>query len=217
MKYSALAFALSALVFPARATAHVLDQYLQVTQLALAPEHIDVELRLIPGVQIADRVFAQIDTNDDGLIAHSEEQAYARNVMHELTLAVDGRQLPLTLVNAQFPSRSDMREGVGVIRLQLTAKVSLSAVGQHRIDIRNDYQREIGAYLVNVLVPTSDSLRITRQTRDPLQHQLQLDIDMRPPVVAQSHRSLLIWLLALSVLLWSLRRLRRVTKANAGG
>lgn len=178
MKRAALAFVTCAFVCPATATAHVLDQYLQVAQLTLAPDGVGVELRLIPGVQVADRVFAAIDSNGDGRIAPAEAEAHARAVMHELTLAVDGRRVPLTLVGAQFPSRSELQDGVGVIRLELAAQVSLMTEGRHRIAMRNDYWPEIGVYLVNVLVPKSASMTVARQTRDPLQHELQLDVDI---------------------------------------
>ncbi len=186
MKLAALAFVAGAFVCPATATAHVLDQYLQVAQLTLAPDGVGVELRLIPGVQVADRVFAAIDSNRDGRIAPAEAEAYARAVMLALTLAIDGRRVPLTLVGAQFPSRSEMQDGVGVIRLQLTAQASFMTEGRHRVDMRNDYWPEIGVYLVNVLVPKSATMTVARQARDRLQHELQLDVE-----IARAKRGLL--------------------------
>jgi hypothetical protein len=44
----------------------VLDQYLQVAQIALAPDGVRVELRLIPGVQAADRICTLIDAGGMG-------------------------------------------------------------------------------------------------------------------------------------------------------
>ena len=77
-----LACCLCVLIFQATAAAHVLDEYLQVAQIALAPDGVRVELRLIPGVKVADRIFALIDVDDvDGKISPVEEQAYARRVL----------------------------------------------------------------------------------------------------------------------------------------
>src|SRR5262245_58738399 len=87
------------------ASAHALDQYLQVAQIALAPDGVRVELRLIPGAQAAGRVFALIDVNGDGEISSAEEQAYARRALQDVTVEADGRRAPLALTGVQFPSR----------------------------------------------------------------------------------------------------------------
>ena len=60
--------------------AHVLDQYLQVAQIALAPDGVRIELRLIPGAQVAARVFVLIDTDGDGQLSTVEQPAYAQRV-----------------------------------------------------------------------------------------------------------------------------------------
>jgi hypothetical protein len=156
------------------ATAHVLDQYLQVAQIALAPGGARVELRLTPGVQVSDRVFAMIDVDGDGQISSAEEQAYARRVLQDVALEVDGRRAPLALTGIQFPSRREMNEGVGAIRLDLAAEAALSAEGEHQLSFRNDHLPELGVYLVNALVPTTSEIKIIGQARDPLQHELRL-------------------------------------------
>jgi hypothetical protein len=56
-----LACCLCAFAFQATAAAHVLDEYVEAAQISLAPEGARVELRLVPGVEVADRVFALID------------------------------------------------------------------------------------------------------------------------------------------------------------
>src|SRR6516165_8652054 len=105
----------------ANAPAHVLDQYLQAAKIALEPGGLRLELRLTPGVQVADRVMALIDLDGDGQISAEEEQAYAHEVLREITLDLDGRRLPLVLTGVHFPSRREMNEGVGSIRLELLA------------------------------------------------------------------------------------------------
>ena len=81
-------------------SAHVLDQYLQVAQIALAPDGVRIELRLTPGVQVAERICTLIDADRDGQITTAEEQAYARRVLQDLELAINGVNAPLTLIFA---------------------------------------------------------------------------------------------------------------------
>ena len=164
-----------AFAFQATAAAHVLDQYLQVAQIALAPDGVRVELRLVPGVQVADRIFALIDVDGDGKISPAEEQAYARRVLQNVALEVDGRRTPLALTGVRFPSRREMNEGTGAIRLDLAAEAALGAASEHQLSFRNDHLPELGVYLVNALVPTTDAIKITGQQRDALQHVLQVD------------------------------------------
>src|SRR5215468_8357825 len=156
------------------APAHVLDQYLQIAQIALAPGGARVELRLIPGAQVADRIFALIDADGDGQISSAEGQAYARRALQDVALEVDGRRAPIALTGVQFPSRREMNEGVGAIRLSLTAEAALGAAGEHQLFFRNDYLPELGVYLVNALVPSTSEIKISGQARDPLQREMRL-------------------------------------------
>jgi hypothetical protein len=162
------------------APAHVLDQYLQVAQIALAPGGARVELRLTPGVQVADRIFALIDADGDGHISSAEEQAYARRVLQDVALEVDGRRAPLALTGVQFPSRREMNEGVGAIRLGLAAEAALGAAGEHQLSFRNDHLPELGVYLVNALVPATSEIKISGQARDPLQREMRLNFHSAP-------------------------------------
>ena len=158
-----------------RGSAHVLDQYLQVTQIALGPDGARVELRLIPGVQVADRVFALIDVDGDGQISPGEEQAYVRRVLQDIAFEIEGQRAPLELRGVQFPSRREMKEGIGAIRLDLASQAALGTTGEHRVSFRNDHLAELGVYMANALVPTTETIKITGQERDALQHGLRVD------------------------------------------
>ena len=175
-----LACFLCTFAFQATAAAHVLDEYLQIAQIALAPGGPLVELRLIPGVQVANRVFAMIDIDDDGQISSAEEQAYARRVLQGIAFEVDGRRVPLALSGVQFPSRRAMNEGIGAIRLDLAAEAALGAVGEHQLYFRNDHLPGLGVYLVNALVPTASEIKISGQGRDPLQREMRLSFLVDP-------------------------------------
>jgi hypothetical protein len=192
------------------AAAHVLDQYLQIAQIDLAPGAVRVEMRLIPGVQVADRIFALIDADGDGNISAAEEQAYARRVLQDLALEVDGRRAPLTLTEVRFPSRLEMNEGFGAIRLHLAAETASGMEGEHQLSFRNDHLPELGAYLANALVPTTHAIKITGQTRDALQHGLRIDFRATPETAHGWPRRVGISLLCLCVALlcaaWKIRR-----------
>ena len=175
-----LACLLCVLALPAAAGAHVLDEYLQVAQIALAARGVHVELRLIPGVLVAERVFGMIDVDHDGQISKLEEQAYARRVLQDIALEMDGRRTQLALTRVEFPSRREMNEGVGAIRIDLAVDASLAVEGDHQIVFHNDHQPDLSVYLVNALVPTTREIKISRQARDPLQREIRLSFQVTP-------------------------------------
>ena len=173
-----LACALCAFAFQATAVAHALDEYVQAAQIALAPDGVRVELRLTPGVFVAERVFALIDSDGDGQLSTTEEEAYARRVLRDVALEVDGRPAPLALKRVEFPSRPEMEAGVGAIRLELAAEADLNAAGEHQLSFRSNHLPELGVYLVNALVPTANEIKLGRSERDPLQRELRLSLQV---------------------------------------
>jgi hypothetical protein len=171
---------LYAFAVQATAGAHVLDEYIQGAQIELAPGGPRIELRLTPGARVADRVFAMIDVDGDGQISPAEQRGYARRVLQDLALEVDGRRAPLALIGIDFPSRSEMNQGIGAIRLDLAADAPLSAAGEHQLVFRNEHLPELGAYLVNALIPTSREIKIGGQERDPYQREMRLSFHVNP-------------------------------------
>src|SRR5262249_8444804 len=103
-----------------------------------------------------------------------------RHALRDVTLEVDGRRAPLALMGVQFPSRREMSEGVGAIRLDLAAEVALVVAGVHQLSFRNAHLPELGVYLAHALVPTTDAIKITSQQRDLLQRGLQVDFRVTP-------------------------------------
>ena len=200
------------------ASAHVLDQYLQVAQIGLAPDRVRIELRLIPGVQVADRICAVIDADGDGQIAAAEEQAYAKRVWQDLTLAINGVNAPLTLNEVQFPTQQEMREGLGTIRLTLVAAVTLNVADRQQLDFRNNHMPEFSVYLVNALVPAAKDIKITGQERDPLQREIRLSLHQTGEPRAWPGGLLLYVCLVLFFRQWKylLRVLRRYSISQMG-
>jgi hypothetical protein len=96
----------AAAILPAQsAVAHRIDDYLQATLLSLQPEQIEASMRLIPGISRAPAVIAAIDANGDGLFSDDEQRQYARRVLGDLSISVDGRRLEPTLLSGVFRRR----------------------------------------------------------------------------------------------------------------
>jgi hypothetical protein len=196
------------LLLPAAGGAHRLDEYLQASRLGIERDRVSVEIDLTPGVAVADKVFAWIDTDRDTRVSAAEADAYARRVLGSITLDVDGRGLPLTLLDCQVPSVLDMRQGIGTVRLRAAAWTSPSPAGPHRLLYRNLHQPDVSVYLVNALLPDSQTLVITGQLRDIQQHELRLDYRIESPWVAEVWRLVAALSAAslLTMLTWRRRR-----------
>jgi hypothetical protein len=98
--------ALGAVLFlsvAAPALAHRLDEYLQATTFVVDGDHLEVQMRLTPGVEVFDRVLAAIDANGDGVISEAEERAYVKQVSRDLSIKIDGYPLQLRLVSSTLP------------------------------------------------------------------------------------------------------------------
>jgi hypothetical protein len=178
--FVSLAFACFCLVCPDRAAAHRLDEYLQATRLSVEHGRIELEIDLTPGVDVASEIFALMDTNHDGQLSAEESEAYVRQVLSSIMLNVDGRPVPVTLIDSRFPEFSDMAEGVGTIRLRASGAFPVTGAGRHQLYYRNAHQSKVGVYLVNALVPADKQIEIVEQRRDYLQHELTVDYRINP-------------------------------------
>jgi hypothetical protein len=199
------------LATPAPADAHRLDEYLQATRLSVDIERVGLEIDLTPGVSVASEVFAWIDTNRDGQISNAEGEAYAQYVLRSVTLSVDGRPVPVTLVDVRFPQFHDMSLGVGTIQVRATAKVPAAGAGRHHVSYFNAHRPESSVYLVNALVPADSRIQIGGQRRDSAQRGLAFDYNVTADGSWARTCSLLAGLAMAGVL-----RVTRRPRTNAG-
>lgn len=149
-------------------SAHRLDEYLQATLLNVTRDAVEVELRLTPGVAVLPTVLLVIDRDLDGRISPEEEKAYGEWVARDLELRLDGRLRPLRLMESQFPSTGEMREGLGSIRLKLRA-----AGSGRQLRFENRHLSEVSAYLVNCQSAPGDGLVVGAQQRDEAQRSIR--------------------------------------------
>jgi hypothetical protein len=168
------------LTTPAPAAAHRLDEYLQATRLSVDLEHVGVEIDLTAGVRVAPDIFGSIDTNCDGQISIAEAEAYGQEVLRSVVLSVDGRPVPLRLLEIRVPQFHDMSLGVGIIRIRASATHSAAGSNRHRLSYVNVHRSESSVYLVNVLVPADPRIEIRGQTRDSAQHGLTVEYSVMP-------------------------------------
>jgi hypothetical protein len=160
-------------LLPGPALAHALDEYVQAALVSVERDRIALSLRLVPGVAIVEQVLPLLDTNCDGTISEGESRAYARGLITELRLTLDGKPLALRLANVQMPPLPGLREGLGAIHINLEA-AGASAPGTHQLVLENLHQPRFSAYLANGLRPRDAAIRITAQSRNETQSRFEM-------------------------------------------
>jgi hypothetical protein len=191
---TALVLALTAAVAISTAlSAHRRDEYLQAARLALEPGRVSVELDLTPGIAVAEAVIAEIDRDRDGLLSADEKRAYVKHVLAAIELRVDGGSLHLQPIASMFPDLDAFRRGEGTIQLQSAGVLPRLSDGRHQLQFRNTLSSDVSVYLANALVPASDRILVTGQTRDPSQQDLTIDYVVR----AERAPSVSPWLVAI--------------------
>jgi hypothetical protein len=184
--------------------AHRLDEYLQATRVSINRDRVDLEIDLTAGANIASRILALIDTNQDGSVSDAEADAYAQQVVRALRVDVDGRPASITLTARQFPDPRDVRLGVGTIHLRGIANVA-AADGPHHLTYLNTHLPDASVYLVNALEPSTDAIQIGPPHRDAAQRSLTLDYR----VTSRAHWTSAAWslaALAMVTILWIARK-----------
>lgn len=202
-----------AIVAGTSASAHRRDEYLQAARIDVAPDHVAIDLDLTPGAAVAEAVIAGLDGDRDGVLSANEQQAYARHVVDAVSIAIDGRPLPLRLTAATFPALSAARRGEGIIRVRLDAQGAVSSAGAHQVYFKNAHLPEHSVYLANALVPESARVSVTAQRRNIDQSELTIDYAVAPAPKGASHAPLIVTLTFASMLMIPLvRRMPRPAK-----
>lgn len=196
-----LGVALTAL-FPAAGGAHRLDEFLHATRVALEPQSIRLELELTPGSSIARSVVNRIDVDHDQRFSGDEAESYARLVLRDVSVWLDGTALDLRLQHVEVATPEELLAGMGAISMVAT-RTMVPTLGRHQLKLRNNHENA-AVYLMNALVPETDDIIITAQSRDGRQQEFSIDYEVRSPP------SQLWWILplCLSVGTFGARRLR---------
>jgi hypothetical protein len=156
------------------AVAHNLDEYLQAAIVSVSADRVDVSIRLVPGVAVLNTLLPQIDTDSDGVVTPQEQRAYASRVASDLSLKIDGVTVPLAVRASEFSPLARMKEGLGEIRLKLTA--GLPPGGPDRsLVLENHHLPDLSAFLANCLVPQNGDIHILAQKRNSSQSVYEID------------------------------------------
>lgn len=182
----------STIVAAGTVSAHRLDECLQAARIAVEPERIELEMSLTPGIEMADQIVGEIDSDGDRTFSTGEQRAFASRVLASLDLAHDGRPVNLVGTATTFPDIDAIRRGEGTIHLRSIAALPAQVDGQHQVSFRNGYRPDTSVYLANALVPENSRVAVTAQRRDMTQRNLTIDYVMRGSQPA----SISMWLLS---------------------
>jgi len=155
--------------------AHRLDECLQATRIAIAPDRVEVTIHLTPGVEVAEAVLQKMDLNRDQTLSPLEAEAYAELLLRDVTLKVDGQPQRLVLSDVDCASTERMRSGLGTLLVKAGAQFPRLSPGPHELFFRNQHHTNVSAYLVNALVPKTPGMVIERQVRDVRQTEVRID------------------------------------------
>lgn len=187
------------LAFAPAVFAHRLDEYLQATLVAIEPEGIRLEINLTPGVAVADKVLALIDSDRDGTISTNEATAYAELLKRDLSVQLDQHTVGLKLAAFNFPSESELRTGVGIIQLEYSIIAGSYPGGAHRLTIADRHLPALSVYLFNAALPKSASVQITAQKRNENQSLGEIEFTLNRPANSPKEFGIIASLIALPV------------------
>jgi len=156
---------LALLAFPCALFGHRLDEYLQATLVFIERASIRLDINLVPGIALTDDLLAAIDRDQDGLISPAESAAYAATLQRDLTVRLDRQDLALKVTSCTFPAHADLREGTGIIQIELSAQIAALPPGTHTLRVENRHRASASIYLLNAALPASPALQIVSQTR----------------------------------------------------
>jgi hypothetical protein len=175
------------------ASAHRIDEYLQATLLSLQADRVQASMRMIPGILVASSVISGIDGNGDGVLSDDEERTYAQRVLGDLSVTVDGARVQPKLISWNFPQPAQLRDGIGEIHIEYTLDLPRGD-GNRTLILANHHLSGASVYLMNVLVPLDQDIRILAQKRNEKQSFYELDYQQNIAATDTPWSRLRIWL-----------------------
>ena len=179
------------------ALAHRVDEYLQAATLLVSSGRLQLDMRLVPGIEVAQKVLDSIDLDHNGVLSSAEQRTYALHVLRDLYLTLDARPIGLSLTSLRFDRIPALRDGTGEIQLLFDA--DLPSGGEvRRLVLENRHRPKISVYLVNSLMPDDPAIRIAKQERNYQQSIYELEYVQQASTAAESTAGVsMFWLLAI--------------------
>ncbi|MBL9139005.1 MAG: hypothetical protein JNK85_24265 [Verrucomicrobiales bacterium] len=154
---------------------HRLDECLQAMRVNVATDRLTLDLDLTPGASVAGQVLALLDLDADGEISATESVDYARRLLRDVAVTLDGRGLSLHVVSADASPLAHLKSGDGRLRIRAHAGWDALGTGTHVLDLTNRHLPSISVYLVNATKPADPALLLGRQVRNPHQSEYRLE------------------------------------------
>lgn len=154
--------------------AHRIEGLLQASLVEVLPSQVGVEVTLVPGIDIAPKIIALLDTNGDGVFSDAESTAWSALFMAGQSVAVDGKSLPLKLGGTRASPLAELTGGHAEIVMHFTADLGKLARGPRTIVCANRDEPIPCTYQINGLVPKAPGVRISSHRRDERQQELTL-------------------------------------------
>ena len=181
----------------ATALAHRVDEYLQAATLLVSAGRLQLELRLAPGIEVAQKVLDGIDLDRNGVLSAAEQRSYALRVLRDLDVSLDEKPVVLALDSVRFDEIAALRDGRGEIKLAFKGDLPTGRE-RRRLVFENRHRPDISVYLVNSLVPDDLRIRIAKQQRNYLQSTYELQYVQQPHTAADSRDGVFaFWMLAI--------------------
>ena len=121
--------------------AHPHGEVEQQAHLTLASYRATVVHYLAAGGEKGVRLFDHLDTDGNGTIGQVERRSFGRSLIAKTKLTLDGRRPVLSISRYSFPTRSSMRDGAGVIRVEAIAPRKPRASGRRIATLAIAYRR----------------------------------------------------------------------------
>jgi hypothetical protein len=122
------------------AIAHPHKDVDQQVLLSVGTGKISVQIRIAPSYNDGAAIFAHIDTDGDGVISAPEGRGFGLEVISSSVLNVDGVRFEFGEPRVSVPEIEWLSAGLGLIEVDATAAVNLTARSHHSVDFEISYQ-----------------------------------------------------------------------------
>lgn len=111
----------------------------QQVLLSVGPGAVTAQVRIAPSYTDGAAIFAHIDADGDGKVSASEAAAFGSAVMARASLRVDGLRFEFKSPHVAVPDREWVAAGLGLIEIDATAAINLTARAPHKVDFAMAY------------------------------------------------------------------------------
>ena len=124
---------------------------MQAAYLSLAPNTVILELDITPGAKVAGGIVALLDSNADNKISADESQSFARLVLGNVALTLDGAPATWVITNVTLPAVDALQSGNDILKIAATANRPES-VGMHTLSYQNAYRPAKTLRMANIFL-----------------------------------------------------------------